>query len=837
MSTVTVKQLAQVVGVSADQLLKQLQLANIKKQSAEDVISDEEKARLLTHLAQAPKKITLKRKTVKEEVKASPQTRGKKVNVEIRRKRTFVKPSEAEPELVVVSEEINMSVEAAVILEETQKLPETEKTILPEKSTEEMPVSSAPSLVVTEEKTEKKAKHEKAETPSKRTAADEEGDRRRRMAEKKGKGRGSEKSEVIKYRRGSSIFLDDGPEIDEMRPRRRGRKSQAATQFIKQEFEKPVAPVVHEVIIPETMSVADLAQKMSVKAAEMIKVMMKLGVLATINQVIDQDTAVIVVEEMGHKPKIVKEDEVETTLISEYAQEGEQKTRPPVVTIMGHVDHGKTSLLDYIRRTKVTQGEAGGITQHIGAYHVETPKGMLTFLDTPGHAAFTAMRARGAKITDIVVLVVAADDGVMPQTIEAIQHAQAAKVPIVVAINKMDKSSADPERIRNELSQYNVISEEWGGESQFVPISAKTGMGIDNLLDAILVQSEILELKAQVNVSARGVIIESRLEKGRGPVATMLVQNGVLKKGDILLAGQVYGRIRAMYDERSVLVEEAGPSIPVEILGLSDVPAAGDDAFVVPDERKAREVALFRQGKFREVRLAKQHALKQEALFERVGEAGINTLNLVIKADVQGSAEALSLALSQLSTEEVKIKVIASAVGGINESDVNLAIASKAMIIGFNVRADATAKRLVESEGIRMNYYSIIYNVIDDIKNVMSGMLNPEIKEQIQGLAQVREVFHSSKFGAVAGCMVIEGMVKRNGRIRVLRDHIVIYEGELESLRRFKDDVSEVRQGMECGIAVKSYNDVKVGDQIESFEVISITRVIDDKKTERVHSK
>lgn len=844
MSTVSVRQLAQVIGVPVEQLLKQLQSAGIQKQSADDVISDQEKSQLLDSLAQAPKKITLKRKTVSEVKVPQGQGRGKStVSVEIRRKRTYVKPSEQkEPEiveleaiatpLVEVQEEKPVEVVEAVppstaAVEEEQK----PSVITPELEVIEVSEKAAPAPAA-EEKTVKK---EKAQAPAAKRAEEEEAEKHRRAAaDKKGKGRGSEKSQVSKYRRGSDIYFDEEEEgVDQTPRRRRGGRSRkpSAPQITKQEFEKPVAPVVREVTIPETISVADLAQKMSIKAAEVIKVMMKLGVLATINQMIDPDTACIVVEEMGHVPKLIKEDEMETALISGHTQEGEQQSRPPVVTIMGHVDHGKTSLLDYIRRTKVTQGEAGGITQHIGAYHVETPKGMITFLDTPGHAAFTAMRARGAKATDIVILVVAADDGVMPQTIEAIQHAQAAKVPIVVAINKMDKSTADPERIKSELTQYNVISEEWGGESQFVPISAKTGMGIDALLDGILVQAEMLELTAQVNVPARGVIIESRLEKGRGPVATILVQNGTLKKGDVLLAGQVYGRIRAMYDEQGRAIEHAGPSMPVEILGLSDVPVAGDDAFVVPDERKAREVALFRQGKFREVRLAKQQALKQEDLFERMGDSGINTLNLVIKADVQGSAEALSHAMSQLSTEEVKVKVVAASVGGINESDVNLAIASKAMIIGFNVRADAAARRLVESEGVRMHYYSIIYDAIDDVKNVLSGMLTPEVKEQIIGLAEVRNVFNSPKFGAVAGCMIVEGVVRRNNRIRVLRDNIVIFEGELESLRRFKDDVNEVRQGFECGIAVKNYNDVKAGDQIECYETITIARVVGDKAT------
>lgn len=845
MSNVTVKQLAQVIGTPVEQLLKQLQLAGIKKASPDDEILAQEKSKLLDYLAKTPKKITLKRKSVSEIKVPTPSSRGgKTVNVEVRRKRTYIKPTEVvEPELIpeqVVAPEPVVEVVA-------QDLPKvkSEETVVAQTSQEAPSLQGVaapiePELAVIEQvvevkKDEKQVKKEKTDkvVPQKRASAEEEAEKNRRAAaaDKKGKGRGSDKAQVNKYRRGSSIYLDEDEDDSSAGQhfRRRGRSKKGNSGIVKQEFEKPVAPIVRDVLIPETISVADLAQKMSVKASEVIKVMMKLGALVTINQMIDQDTAVIVVEEMGHTPKPIKEDEVELAVVG-HSHEGERVTRPPVVTIMGHVDHGKTSLLDYIRRTKVTQGEAGGITQHIGAYHVETPSGMITFLDTPGHAAFTAMRARGARATDIVILVVAADDGVMPQTIEAIQHAQAAKVPIVVAINKMDKSSADPERIRSELAQHQVISEEWGGEAQFVPISAKTGLGIDQLLEGILVQSEVLELTAQINVPASGVIIESRLEKGRGPVATMLVQNGTLRKGDIVLAGQVYGRIRAMHDERGQLIDSAGPSIPVEILGLSDVPVAGDDALVVADERKAREVALFRQGKFRDVRLAKQQALKQEDIFERMTESGLNVLNLVIKADVQGSAEALNHALSQLAFNEAKVKVIASSVGGINESDVNLAIASKAMIIGFNVRADAAARRLVENEGIRLNYYSVIYNAIDDVKSVLSGMLSPEVKEQIIGLAEVREVFNSPKFGAVAGCRVVEGVIRRHNRIRVLRDNVVIYEGELESLRRFKDDVTEVRNGFECGVGVKNYNDVKPQDQIECYETVTVARVLGDRK-------
>jgi translation initiation factor IF-2 len=564
---------------------------------------------------------------------------------------------------------------------------------------------------------------------------------------------------------------------------------------------------------------------MSVKAVDLIKVMMKMGAMATINQVIDQDTAAIVVEELGHKPKLLKEASIEETL-AETQTQGELSARAPVVTIMGHVDHGKTSLLDYIRRTKVAAGEAGGITQHIGAYHVETEKGMLTFLDTPGHEAFTAMRARGAKVTDIVVLIVAADDGVKPQTIEAIQHAKAAEVPMVVAINKIDKPDADLDRVKNELANLNVIPEDWGGDTQFIHISAKKGLGIDELLDAILVQAEVLELKAVRDCAARGIVIESRLDKGRGPVASILIQQGTLRKGDILLAGFSFGRVRAMLDENGKEIDQAGPSIPVEVLGLANAPTAGDEAAVVPDERKAREIALFRQGKFRDIKLARQHSAKLDNVFDQLAEGQINTLNILLKADVQGSVEALNDSLTKLSTNEVKVKIIASGVGGINESDVNLALASKAIIVGFNVRADASARRLIENEGVDIHYHSIIYNVIDEVKKALSGMLSPEVKEKIVGLAEVRDVFRSAKLGAVAGCMVIDGYVKRNLPIRVLRNNVVIYEGELESLRRFKDDIGEVRNGMECGIGVKNYNDVRAGDQIEVFERYEVAREI-----------
>ncbi|MBD2809834.1 translation initiation factor IF-2 [Xenorhabdus sp. Vera] len=615
---------------------------------------------------------------------------------------------------------------------------------------------------------------------------------------------------------------------EEARAVGRNKGKQRKPSTLQQSFTKPVAAVNRDVVIGETITVAELANKMAVKGSQVIKTMMKMGAMVTINQVIDQETAQVVAEEMGHKVILRRENELEEALMSDRdTGETQAESRAPVVTIMGHVDHGKTSLLDYIRSTKVASGEAGGITQHIGAYHVKTEKGMITFLDTPGHAAFTSMRARGAKATDIVVLVVAADDGVMPQTIEAIQHAKAASVPVVVAVNKIDKPEADPDRVKNELSQYGIISEEWGGETQFINVSAKAGIGIDELLEAILLQAEVLELQAVRTGMANGVVIESFLDKGRGPVATILVQSGTLNKGDIVLCGFEYGRIRAMRNELGREVTSAGPSMPVEILGLSNVPSAGDEATVVRDEKKAREVALYRQGKFREVKLARQQKSKLENMFANMEEGKASELNIVLKTDVQGTCEAICDSLLKLSTDEVKVKIIGSGVGGITETDATLAAASNAIILGFNVRADASARRIIENESLDLRYYSVIYSLIDEIKQAMSGMLAPEFKQQIMGLAEVRDVFKSPKFGAIAGCMVTEGIIKRNNPIRVLRDNVVIYEGELESLRRFKDDVNEVRNGMECGIGVKNYNDVRVGDMIEVFEVIEVKRSID----------
>ncbi|KPN74860.1 initiation factor IF2 [Neisseria animaloris] len=590
-------------------------------------------------------------------------------------------------------------------------------------------------------------------------------------------------------------------------------------------FQAPTEPVVHEVLVPETITVADLAHKMAVKGVEVVKALMKMGMMVTINQSIDQDTALIVVEELGHIGKPAAADDPEAFLSddAESAATAEQLPRPPVVTVMGHVDHGKTSLLDYIRRAKVVQGEAGGITQHIGAYHVETPRGVITFLDTPGHEAFTAMRARGAKATDIVILVVAADDGVMPQTIEAIAHAKAAGVPIVVAVNKIDKEAANPERIRQELTAHEVVPDEWGGDTQFVNVSAKQGLNIDALLEAVLLEAEVLELTAPVDAPAKGIIVEARLDKGRGAVATLLVQSGTLKKGDMLLAGTAFGKIRAMTDENGKPIEEAGPSIPVEILGLSDVPNAGEDAMVLADEKKAREIALFRQGKFRDVRLAKQQAAKLENMFSNMGEQA-QSLSVIIKADVQGSYEALSGSLKKLSTDEVKVNVLHSGVGGITESDVNLAIASGAFIIGFNVRADGSARKLAESEDVEIRYYNIIYDAIDDVKAAMSGMLAPEEKEQVIGTVEIRQVISVSKVGNIAGCMVTDGIVKRDSHIRLIRNNVVIHTGELASLKRFKDDVKEVRMGYECGLMLKNFNEIMEGDQLEVFEIVEVAR-------------
>ncbi len=852
---VSVEQLALDIGVSVERLLSQFQDAGITVTGSNAQVTEEEKQRLLHYLKMhhgaktdaAPEKIVLRRAKTSEIKVSNTQGAGKTISVQVRKKRTYIKRAVEEDAKTSATslhavEDLETPVVALVVEQELVAEPEV---------VEVQPVVEATAAAVSEAavevaqpvaageqpKTTTLKPVEKAATttsPAKpplrkpgQPFVESDEDARKRKKKARGDNRSEDGANFgAVLARGGNLRLALSDDADFGQRRRRGGKGRRHSQMQVQAFNKPTAPAVHEVSIPETITVADLAQKMSVKAAEVIKVMMKMGAMATINQVIDQETAMLVVEEMGHVPKTVSAYAVEESLTKATQIEGETSSRAPVVTIMGHVDHGKTSLLDYIRRTKVTASEAGGITQHIGAYHVQTDKGMITFLDTPGHAAFTAMRARGAKLTDIVVLVVAADDGVMPQTVEAINHARAANVPIVIAVNKIDKPEADPDRVKNELAKHALIPEEWGGDTMFVHISAKSGENIDQLLDSILVQAEVLELNAVVSCAARGVVIESRLDKGRGAVASLLVQQGTLRKGDLVLAGFEYGRVRAMFDETGKTIETAGPSIPVEILGLSSTPNAGDEFIVVADEKRAREVALFRQGKYREVKLAKQNASKLENILQRMGEDSKleGTLNIVLKADVQGSAEALTQALVDLTTAEVKVKIVASGVGGISETDVNLALASNAVIIGFNVRANNEARKLIENEGISIHYHSIIYDVINEVKRALSGFLAPEIQEKIVGLAQVRDVFRSSKIGAIAGCMVTEGVVRRNNPIRVLRDNVVVYEGYLESLRRFKEDVSEVRNAMECGIGVKNYNDVRPGDQIEVFEKIEVKR-------------
>lgn len=843
MAEVTVKELASVVGTPVERLLQQMKEAGLKQTGPEQSVSDEEKQALLAFLKSAhgesasePRKITLQRKTVST-LKVSG---SKTVNVEVRKKKTYVKrdPAELEAERQRELEELRAAEEARQRAEEARRKAEEEARLAAEESARKAEeerlkaeavkaepavqepvkqpepvaaVAAAPAAAAPAAAEPAKKKEEHRRKPSR---AEEEEERNRKRAGGHG---GKDKA-----RQTARIIEDE----DGLSRRRGGGGKLKAKKRNQHGFEKPTGPLVREVVIGETITVAELAQKMSVKAAEVIKYMFKNGTMVTINQVLDQDTASIVAEDMGHKVKQVRESDIEDKLVESMHFEGEEVSRAPVVTVMGHVDHGKTSLLDYIRRAKVAAGEAGGITQHIGAYHVETERGMVTFLDTPGHAAFTAMRARGAQATDIVILVVAADDGVMPQTEEAVQHAKAAGVPIVVAVNKIDKEDADPDRIKNDLAARDVIPEEWGGDTMFVHVSAKVGTGIDELLEAVLLQAEVLELKAQPSAPGKGVVVESRLDKGRGPVATVLVQNGTLRQGDIVLAGVNYGRVRAMLDENGQPIKEAGPSIPVEILGLDGTPDAGDELTVVSDEKKAREVALFRQGKFREIKLARQQSAKLENMFESMGQDEKKTLNVVLKADVRGSLEALMGSLSDLGNEEVQVKIVSGGVGGITETDANLALASNAVIFGFNVRADATARKIIESEGIDLRYYSVIYDIIDDVKKALTGMLGSDVREQILGVAEVRDVFRSPKFGAVAGCMVIEGTVHRNRPIRVLRDDVVIYEGELESLRRFKDDVAEVRNGMECGIGVKNYNDVRAGDRIEVFEKVQVARTL-----------
>lgn len=891
MTKLTVKALSEDIGTPVDRLLQQFSDAGINKKDG-DSVSEGEKQSLLIHLKKehgsadesaSPTRLTLQRKTRSTLSVAGTGGKSKDVQVEVRKKRTYVKASTLEEEKkteqmkVEAEDKAKRDAEEAAVRELEQKAKREAEEKAKREAEAEVKVKRDAEQAAKRTKTEKAKKEMTTKNDQAKKEADElklrqeqEATRKaeaeaaklvedaRKLAEEN-EGRWKEEEQkksaaekTADYHVTTSTHAREAEDAadrkDEQQPRRRKKKAKPAEvsrggrnqrggrnkkplvnkpTSMQHGFDKSATVAKQDVAIGETIIVSELASKMSVKATEVIKVMMKMGAMATINQVIDQETAALVAEEMGHKVVLRKENELEEAVLSDRDNSATLEGRAPVVTIMGHVDHGKTSTLDYIRRAHVADAEAGGITQHIGAYHVETDNGMITFLDTPGHAAFTAMRARGAQATDIVVLVVAADDGVMPQTIEAIQHAKAAGVPLIVAVNKIDKEGANPDNVKNELAQYDVIPEEWGGENIFVHISAKQGTNIEGLLEAILLQSEVLELSAVKEGMASGVVIESRLDKGRGPVATVLVQSGTLNKGDIVLCGQEYGRVRAMRDENGKDIESAGPSIPVEILGLSGVPASGDEATVVRDERKAREVANYRQGKFRDVKLARQQKSKLENMFANMEAGVVAECNVVLKADVQGSVEAIADSLLKLSTDEVKVNIIGSGVGGITETDASLAAASNAILLGFNVRADASARRAIENESLDLRYYSIIYQLIDEVKQAMGGMLAPEFRQEIIGLAQVREVFKSPKLGAIAGCMVTEGTIKRNNPIRVLRENIVIYEGELESLRRFKDDTAEVKNGYECGIGVKNYNDVRVGDQIEVFEIIEIQRTLD----------
>jgi len=849
MSDVTVKQFAEVVGVPADRLLVQLGEAGLSVSSADAKISDDEKTQLLDFLRQSHgkrgplaagsnNKITLKRKTQTELRAKVPAGRGprgadrvrpetKTVTVEVRKKRTYVKRADlmAEEQQRLDEEEAEQAriqAEADALDEAANKKREAARQkVADEKAAEEQRLQAERDA--RDKAAEEKRQQAQAAEEARTTAAKQE-DTRNKKSDTDRKSRKDAAGKDTKYGR-KQLHVTAGKGGRRKKKARPSRRINIESSG-EHGFERPTATVVQEVAIPENILVSELARKMSVKAAEIIKVLMQMGVMAAINQSLDQDTATLVVEEMGHVAKPAQDNALEEELKQQVQEvSGDRLPRPPVVTIMGHVDHGKTSLLDYIRRTKVADAEAGGITQHIGAYHVETSKGMISFLDTPGHAAFTAMRARGAGVTDIVILVVAADDGVKPQTAEAVTHARAAGVPLIIAVNKIDREEADQERVKSEMAALEVIPEDWGGDIMFMPVSAKTGEGVDELLDAILLQAEILELTAVHDCPATGVVVESSLDKGRGAVATILVQNGVLKKGDLLLTGSEYGRVRAMFDESGKQVSEAGPSIPVQVLGLSAVPNAGDEVIVVADERKARELAQQRQEKSRAQRLAVQQQARLEDVFSSVRDGQVPVVNIVLKTDVQGSAEALKEALTGLTADEtdVKVKVVSSGVGGINESDVNLAVASNAIIIGFNVRADGSSKRLIEENGIELKYYSVIYNAIDDVKAAASGLMAPETREEIIGLAEVKEVFRSRKLGDIAGSIVTEGTVRRSSPIRVLRDNVVVFEGELESLRRFKDDVNEVKAGTECGIGIKNYS-VSAGDQIEVFERVEVAR-------------
>ena len=837
MSGVSVKQLAELVGTPVEKLLEQLSEAGLSMGNADDLVSDDEKMQLLAHLragrgskklgaASGGKKITLKRKSTSE----LRQGKSGSVSVEVRKKRTYAKRVDVDAD---VEEE-----EQPPVIEDTpveQQVETAEAVVEPGKPQDSVSSAEEQARLKVEAqlqraKAEAEAMAEAGVAAKRREEADQVKARKQAEEEEKKRAEAAREKSKKKDRKSSKfgrkqLHVAGGADSNRRRKKKRPRTAAITTES-GEAFEKPVAPIVYDVSIPTTITVGELSQKMAVKAGEVIMVLMNLGTMATINQAIDQDTASIVVEEMGHNVVLVNESDIENEILDAPVDEADLVSRPPVVTIMGHVDHGKTSLLDYIRRTKVADGEAGGITQHIGAYHVETDKGMISFLDTPGHAAFTAMRARGAEVTDIIILIVAADDGVMPQTKEAVMHAKAAGVPLIVAINKMDRESADPDRVRNELVAEGVVPEDWGGEHIFANISAKTGDGIDELLDAVLLQAELLELKAPDQGPAKGVVVEASLDKGRGPIATILVQSGTLRKGDIILSGKEYGRVRAMFNESGSEIDSAGPSIPVVVLGLAGTPDAGDSMIVVPDEKKAREIANLRYSKQREQELAQHKATKLENAFAEMRDGDLLTLNVLIKADVQGSAEALKDSFIKLSNEEVRVNVVAAGVGGINESDANLAATSGAFVIGFNVRADATARRLTSEEGVDVRYYSIIYEAIDDIKLAIGGMLGPEIREEIIGLAEVKDVFRSSKFGTVAGCMVTEGAIRKTSPVRVLRESVVIHEGELDSLRRVKDDVSEVKSGTECGIGVQDYTDIQVGDQIEVFERTEVARTL-----------
>ena len=864
MAQTNVTQFARELGVPAAMLLEQLQAAGVSKKLVEDtVLTEQDKTQLLDYLRRvhgsqdSKNKITLTRRQTSEIKKADATGKSRTIQVEVRKKRVLVRreAGAAAPEAaeqipagpVVDAEQVALREEearkqaeliarqAADVAEKAERERKRKEAIEPPPAPEVRPVEAeavAPEAkpaapVPTEAKAAKAEAKAAPTTGTLHKPAARPGEPEKKGAKKPAR-EGAFKDEAAR-RRAIKTRGDEGGVATGWHARKdhRGARVRGDQGTAGATFTVPTEPIVREVLVPETVTVADLAHKMSVKAAEVIKALMKLGSMVTINQVLDQDTALIVVEEMGHVAKRAKLDDPEAFLAETSAtEEVKGESRAPVVTVMGHVDHGKTSLLDYIRRTRVASAEAGGITQHIGAYHVETPRGMITFLDTPGHEAFTAMRARGAKVTDLVVLVVAADDGVMPQTIEAIHHAKAGKVPMVVAVNKVDKPEAQPERIRQELSAHEVVPEEWGGDTMFIDVSAKTGKNIDALLEAILLQAEVLELKAPKAAPAKGVVIESRLDKGRGPVATVLVQSGTLNRGDVVLAGAVFGRVRAMTDEAGRAVQHAGPAIPVEVQGLADVPQAGEEVVVLADERKAREIALFRQGKFRDVKLAKQQAAKLEGVFEQMTAGETKALSLIIKADVQGSQEALSHALSRLSTGEVKVNIVHSGVGAITESDVNLALASNAVIVGFNTRADATAKKLIGAHGVDVRYYNVIYDAVEEVKAALSGLLAPERKEQVTGLVEVRQVFHISKVGTVAGSYVLEGVVKRTSQVRVLRDNIVVHAGELDSLKRFKDDVREVKAGFECGLSVRGFDDLKVGDQLEVFEVVEVARTL-----------